>query len=251
MSLFNLYDAEQENWDITDSFDDMREYSKKEFLKAEKEVSGIYLSGSPLDEYTGYIKRTCNVVCSDLSDSENEEDSYSVEDSISDEKNDLPAIIKIAGILTSVKKVITKKGKPMAFLTIEDQTGDLSVTVFPKQYEKFLNILSDKNLENVVCIEGNCDFDGESHTLIAETVTDLSMLPKTIYLKFNDMQEYLDNKEYLDKFVQTHAGSRDNVYIYLESERQGKMMHGCFIYNQDGFEELLDRFSDDRIRMKI
>ena len=65
------------------------------------------------------------------------------------------------------------------------------------------------------------------------------------------MQEYLDNKEYLDKFVQTHAGSRDNVYIYLESERQGKMMHGCFIYNQDGFGELLDRFSDDRVRMKI
>lgn len=251
MSLFNLYDAEQENWDITDSFDDMREYSKKEFLKEEKEVSGIYLSGSPLDEYTGYIKRTCNVVCSDLSDSENEEDSYSAEDSISDEKKDLPANIKIAGILTSVKKVITKKGKPMAFLTIEDQTGDLSVTVFPKQYEKFLSILNDENLENVVCIEGKNDFDGESHTLIAETVTDLSRLPKTIYLKFNDMQEYLDNKEYLDKFVQTHAGSRDNVYIYLESERQGKMMHGCFIYNQDGFGELLDRFSDDRVIMKI
>ena len=89
----------------------------------------------------------------------------------------------------------------MAFITIEDRTGDLSVTVFPKQYEKFAGILTDEHIDDVIYVEGKYDSDTDNSSLIADKITDLNMLPKTIFLKFRDMQEYMNNKEYIEKFI--------------------------------------------------
>ncbi len=253
ISLFNIISEEQENLDITDSFNDMREYSKKELLRAEKEAVGFYLSGSPLDEYTLYINRACNVTCSVFSSGEDaDEDSYdSPFDETPEENYDIPDVVKIAGILTSVKKIVTKKGSQMAFITIEDRTGDLSVTVFPKQYEKFAGILTDEHIDDVIYVEGKYDSDTDNSSLIADKITDLNMLPKTIFLKFRDMQEYMNNKEYIEKFISKNEGTNDNIYIYLDFNKQCKMIKGCIRYNPDGFAELQDKFSDENVQVRI
>ncbi len=248
MSLFSM--MEDDPAVDADTFDNLKEYAKKEILHNEKEIAGVYFSGSPLDEYASYIKRTCNVVCGDLDESgENEEETDVMADITTRE---IPDKIMISGIMTAIKKIITKKGQPMAFVTLEDQTGSMSVTVFPKIYEKYSAILNESNLDNVIYIEGKMDNDGEKQVLIADTIRELNSLPKTVYVRFHDMQDYLMNQEYIDAFIRTHAGSKnDNIFIYLDTEKQGKLIHGCLGLNQAGIAELQDKFSDERVRVKI
>ena len=128
----------------------------------------------------------------------------------------------------------------------------MSVTVFPKIYEKYSAILNESNLDNVIYIEGKMDNDGEKQVLIADTISELNSLPKTVYVRFHDMQDYLMNQEYIDAFIRTHAGNKnDNIFIYLDTEKQGKLIHGCFGLNHAGIVELQDKFSDERVRVKI
>ncbi|MET3575943.1 DNA polymerase III subunit alpha [Bhargavaea ullalensis] len=51
--------------------------------------------------------------------------------------------LTVAGILLEIKRIRTKKGEAMAFLTLQDDTGELSCTLFPKEYTKFNRLLSE------------------------------------------------------------------------------------------------------------
>lgn len=248
MSLFDLADNAEAAYD--DTFEQAPEYSRKELLRNEKDAAGVYLSGSPLDEYKAYISRTCNVICGDFI---TDEDAVDEGNQIATEKAEIPEKVVLAGILSKVKKIETKKGQDMAFLTIEDQTGSMDITIFPTAYKKYKHILSEENIDNVICITGKAEYDGEKYTLIADTVSDLNLLPKTVYLRFFNMQDFLKNKQYIDAFISKHtaAAHNDSIFIYLDTEKQGKLIHSCFVYNQQGLEELQQKYTAERVCVKI
>ena len=84
-------------------------------LEYEREVLGFYLSEHPALE----MKKKLEEKVVDLVD--------------------VPAVkersmIKVAGLIREVKRIRTKKGEAMAFLTLQDETGELSCTLFPRQY---------------------------------------------------------------------------------------------------------------------
>lgn len=88
------------------------EASKEERLSWERELLGIYISEHPLDEF----KESLNLIPN------KNKDLYSLIDG----KN-----VEIGGIVSIIKKFITKTGEPMLFVTIEDLTGVIEVLVFP------------------------------------------------------------------------------------------------------------------------
>ena len=57
--------------------------------------------------------------------------------------------VKIAGIITSVKKKYTKNNKIMAFVTLEDLYGTVELVIFPTTYEKYEKILQNDNIVKV------------------------------------------------------------------------------------------------------
>ncbi len=61
---------------------------------------------------------------------------------------------KVVGIILEVKKIRTKKGEAMAFVTIQDDTGSLSITLFPEEFAKHNVLLKELNL---VLVEGKCE----------------------------------------------------------------------------------------------
>ncbi|WP_419958712.1 DNA polymerase III subunit alpha [Psychrobacillus psychrotolerans] len=54
--------------------------------------------------------------------------------------------VKIVGIIQDIKRIRTKKGEAMAFLTVQDDTGSLSVTLFPEEYAKFNALLKEQEM---------------------------------------------------------------------------------------------------------
>lgn len=100
----------------------------------EKELLGLYLSDHPLDQYTA---RLAGIVTHSIEDCRN--------------AGDREAVV-VAGVLTNVRSYYTKgENKQMYFLTLEDKTGTISVTLFPRATAE-LDSVPEK--ESVVVITG-------------------------------------------------------------------------------------------------
>ncbi|HNO24033.1 MAG TPA: DNA polymerase III subunit alpha, partial [Leptospiraceae bacterium] len=96
------------------------EWDTDERLKREKMVSGLFLSGHPLDKYKNRLKFFKSSVTVERIDS-------------------LPsgAKVEIFGIITSPEHKFTKKKEEFVNFKLEDYTGDIDCTVFPKAYQKY------------------------------------------------------------------------------------------------------------------
>jgi DNA polymerase III subunit alpha len=90
--------------------------SMQERLGWEKELLGLYLSRHPLDEYEAYMADKLMPIGQINQDKEGQ-------------------TVKIGGITTTVRKIVTKNNATMAFVGLEDKTGSLELIVFPRAYE--------------------------------------------------------------------------------------------------------------------
>lgn len=152
-SLFG--DAEEVHMTTSSTLHDIEEFSEREKLMFEKELLGFFLTNHPLsqelDNLSQYISHT-------LAELEEEKEGQS---------------LKIGGLVSSVKKIITKKSnQEMAFVSIEDHTGiTIEIVVFPKTFETTKQVLL---RDAVVIIEGKLQFKDERPVIIAENVKRLT-----------------------------------------------------------------------------
>lgn len=97
------------------------EFSHNELLKMEKDITGLYLSGHPMMTYS---ELQTSLKCDSIS--ELCKDSSSMSQYKDGDK------VKIMGIISSVKKKVTKNDTTMAFVEVEDLSGSVEMVVFPK-----------------------------------------------------------------------------------------------------------------------
>jgi DNA polymerase-3 subunit alpha len=102
---------------------DVPEWHDKEKLALEKEALGFLITGHPLDRYVDDIKRMNCVEITRLT-----------------EQTD-GGEVRVCGIVSSLKEITTKKGDRMGFVTIEDLTGSVEVTVFSDIYTSAVSLL--------------------------------------------------------------------------------------------------------------
>ncbi len=96
---------------------------QRDCLKWEKELLGLYLSAHPFDEFSQRLNHFCVPV-------------HQVAQKGPEMKRRKEKSIRIAGLVTTAKKIATKANEPMAFLKVEDLTGDIEVVVFPRTYKE-------------------------------------------------------------------------------------------------------------------
>ena len=94
----------------------MDELPRAELMAMEKETTGIYISGHPMDDYRQLLKNTSVVPISALSGEECR---------FQDEQ-----IVSIAGIVQTIKMKMTRNNTMMAYVTIEDDTASIELIVF-------------------------------------------------------------------------------------------------------------------------
>jgi DNA polymerase-3 subunit alpha len=88
----------------------------REQLAWERELLGLYLSHHPLDDYDDFLGDRATPIAEVTTDMEGKS-------------------LKLGGIITTVRRIMTKSNQPMAFVGLEDKTGELELIVFPKAYE--------------------------------------------------------------------------------------------------------------------
>jgi DNA polymerase-3 subunit alpha len=94
----------------------MKELQKADLLAMEKETTGIYISGHPMDDYRPYLRNTHVVHMGKLMD----EESHFEDDQI----------VSVAGIVQSVKMKTTRNNSMMAYVTVEDDTAAIEMLAF-------------------------------------------------------------------------------------------------------------------------
>ena len=115
--------------DVTESAPAMHlknlpEYSRSQLMRMEKETTGLYLTGHPMDEYRDLAKRfQAAPIGGVLSDFEQESGPSAYRDG---------QRLTLAGVVTASKTKTTRNNTLMAYVTLEDDTGSLEMLVFAR-----------------------------------------------------------------------------------------------------------------------
>lgn len=90
-------------------------HTMKERLTWERELLGLYISAHPLDNYDAYFEEQTIPLSRLKPDVDGKK-------------------VTVGGLVSSVRTIVTKKGDKMAFVAIEDKTGETEIVVFPNLY---------------------------------------------------------------------------------------------------------------------
>jgi len=112
---------------------DVPEYSKGELMRMEREVTGLYLSGHPMDEHRDMIKRAGAVGIGEiLADFSAEEGNIKFKDNQK---------LFVAGVIESVKTKPTRNNTLVAYLDIDDSTGSIELLAFQRAIDESGNYM--------------------------------------------------------------------------------------------------------------
>jgi DNA polymerase-3 subunit alpha len=150
ISLFGEFIEEQA---IEIQYPNVPEFETMEKLSKEKSVLGVYVSGHPFEKFLPYFKdRTFN--CSMLTEyEEDEETGRKTYHDIQDGQQ-----VTMGGMISEFKKLKTRSGSFMAFVTVEDLYGSIECVCFPKIYERIRNFLES---DRVVSLSGKLSIEDE------------------------------------------------------------------------------------------
>ena len=142
---------------------DVDEFSPMELMAMEKETTGLYLSGHPMDEYSQAAKNAGAVpIGAILGDFSQEGGPITYQDR---------QYVQIAGVLESVKLKTTKKNTPMAYIQIEDATGSMEMVAFEKALDAGRDYI---HINSPVTIKGRISVrDEKEPELIVDTIRSL------------------------------------------------------------------------------
>lgn len=129
------------------------EIPHKDQLAWEKELLGLYLSQSPLDLLPRNLEHVTGI--------------NQIDETIKGRR------IQIMGMISLVHTINTKKGDPMAFVSVEDLSGTIEVVVFPRLYEETRDLWAEDRL---VVIKGKADFRDERPTVICDAAREYDPL---------------------------------------------------------------------------
>lgn len=117
----------------------------------EKELLGLFISAHPLENFRKILERKTLPL-------------KEIKESIFSHR------VRVGGIISSVKKILTKKGQPMMFMILEDLTDKAEVVVFPSVLERNLEVLQENK---IVFVQGRIDNYKDAPKIIAEEVEEI------------------------------------------------------------------------------
>ncbi len=194
--------------DITDDLPNLQEFMASDLLAMEKEVMGVYVSGHPLNDYKAIIFENSNAQIGGILSSFAENSEGEIKDG---------QMVKIAGIVTKIKRKFTKNDAEMAFVTIEDLTGSIEVLVFPKIFYKFEGVLKE---DSVVAITGRVSAKEEEEPKILMEVAskvDTDTTNERLYVKIPSSGG--DKMAQLKELFKIFNG-KTPVFLYFEKDKK-------------------------------
>ena len=166
----------------------LAEMSKADMMLMEKETTGIYLSGHPMDDYRHLLKGTHVVPIGQLMD---EESTYQDEQ-----------IVSIAGVVQSIKMKTTRNNSMMAYVTLEDDTASIEMLAFSNVLSQYGNYIRE-NLPVVIVGRLSMRDDKE---------------PQIVINRACPMSDYTEQNRLMEEMSGPAVQKTGTLYLRLPSE---------------------------------
>ncbi len=191
------------------------EFSSKEKLTMEKEATGMYLSGHPILGYSHLYDRNAALPIGRLT---------------GDEGQSLDGTqVTVLGIVTARKTNVTKKGELMAFITLEDMSGELEALVFPSVYEHCRTLIDG---DDVLICSGRLSVTEEERKLLCSEI-----LPAPVS----------DSPVVGTTSLNGGNNEKSGLYIKLPAKNSREFEHVCPILTENrGDVPVFMYFSDEK-----
>ncbi len=227
----SIFDLLEKSDDISRSEGRLKiadEFDTDMMLGFEKEVLGLFISGHPIDEYKDAIKKNATNIAMDFSINEDDDDN---EIALKNRQ-----MVVIGGIIKNTKPHIDKNGKNMAFATLEDMSGEVELVIFSDVFEQFYNLIYDNEK---VLVFGKASVGNENRAkIIVDTVLLLDKIPRRVFIRFDNMDKYFENRETLDRIADMSINGTDELIAFIENDRKMKILSKTF---NAGSAALLDK----------
>lgn len=208
VDLFANSQAENSHTDL--EYISAQAWSEQDKLQFEKNTLGLYISGHPFRAYEKELSSmvSCGIVA--LSERHNRE-------------------AVIAGMLLSQRAIITKSGRRMVILKLEDRTGSIEITVFSRLLEEVRDILEE---EAILIVKGKVEDDQFTGGLrmVADQVSSLAAYRNThakklvLLIKGSESERLLER---LPLVIKNYVGGSCPIIIqYQGSEAQAQLVLG-------------------------
>ncbi len=139
--LFGEVEAEQPR-DPYAEYMKLRKWTDKERLQGEKDTLGLYVTGHPIDEYESELPNFISKRIVELQPQRGQQQ-------------------KMLGLVVDIRVKKTKKGDPLCFVTLDDRTSRIEVSLFGEAYDEYRTVL---NKDSILLIEGEISIDSFSGT---------------------------------------------------------------------------------------
>lgn len=176
---------------------DIEEYPRSEMLALEKEALGLFISGHPLSEYRRALAEQAGSTIAEARGMEEE------------------CSITVGGMFTSIKRITTRKGDPMAFANLEDLTGSIEVVLFPRPYQQHQKMLVN---DTAVLVRGKLNPGGEDPKILADEIVSLGKrVEGELYIKTDGISREVFTD--IKKILKSHPGSSP-VFLFNQNEKK-------------------------------
>lgn len=195
--------------------------SAREKIDWERQLLGFYVSGHPLDRFKNEMKQ-----CVPLSELEGE-GRVTLDGKL----------ITVGGIINHVKGMVTKKGAPMGYITLEDFTGEIEVVVFPSAWEKYRELLRN---DAAILLSGRVQANERTVHILAERIALLDDMKqrkedqiaqrghiRALHLYLDEWHESAEVSRQLAVILKRHHGQIP-VFLHMERIRKKITMNEQF-----------------------
>lgn len=205
-------------------------HHEREILLWERELLGLYLSAHPLDRYDDYFAEQTVPLGSLQVDHDKKQ-------------------VTVGGVVSTIRQIVTKNGSKMAFMQIEDKSGEGEIVIFPNLYEEAGEYLKQDMVVRVKGKISSTDREGNSlgeAKVIADEITEVTNHELDNYNKTGKKMKALKAKK--SKFSAADTKSKDPkktpVYRPVEEDVRKFYVHVKDINDQNRLLQLKKVFNN-------
>jgi DNA polymerase III subunit alpha len=168
----------------------VREWSAKERLAAEKETVGFYITGHPLDKFDASLRRITTAPIAELSSRTHQEK------------------VKVGGVIHTLRLKNNKRGDRYATFNLEDKSGTMEVIVWPEAYRRHESLITS---DEPMCVSGALEISEERCQIIADELVALAAVrersAREVRLRLEENALTTERAAELARTLEAHPGS--------------------------------------------
>ena len=235
LSLFDFDENKEAFSGVSTTIPKMPELNHTVLLAKEREATGLYLSGHPLDAYEKALAR-CPYTVLELMEA----------DGTGAIRDDMP--VTVGGMLTSCKQRPTKSGSGLIGLgVLEGHAGSVELMLFPKTLNQAGGQFRD---ENIVLLTGRLSIrEDRANSILVDTIAPLKDAGQTLYIRL----PYLDAQQQsrVRQIIHSYSGSTP-VVLYDSAKRIAKVAPKDWAVNatETLLRTLKDAFGEENVVLK-